>query len=188
MGLRSVQYKHIPASNHVDYSFMVFFRHVGQLKADFVAAPVTSVAFSHDNNCLLASSLDSTIRLLDKDSGELLCDYTAHKNKAYKVRTTRFYHFSCASLSVSYMPPLCQQVESCLTHDDSHVVSGSEDGDICFWNLVEGRLVTRLQAHKGSVVTSVSYHPRKPLLLSAAANGSIHQWGFEEIAGNQEDT
>lgn len=29
------------------------------------------------------------------------------------------------------------KIDSCLTHDDAHVVSGSEDGKICFWDLVE---------------------------------------------------
>lgn len=29
------------------------------------------------------------------------------------------------------------KVDSCLTQDDAHVVSGSEDGRICFWDLVE---------------------------------------------------
>lgn len=34
--------------------------------------PITSVCFSKDGQCLLCSSLDSTLRLLDKDTGELL--------------------------------------------------------------------------------------------------------------------
>ena len=29
------------------------------------------------------------------------------------------------------------KLDSCLTHDDAHVVSGSEDGRVCFWDLVE---------------------------------------------------
>lgn len=34
--------------------------------------PVTSVSFSRDGHCILASSLDDRLRLLDKDNGELL--------------------------------------------------------------------------------------------------------------------
>ena len=34
--------------------------------------PVTSVSFSRDGHCVLASSLDEKIRLLDRDNGELL--------------------------------------------------------------------------------------------------------------------
>ena len=29
------------------------------------------------------------------------------------------------------------KLDSCLSHDDAHVVSGSEDGRVCFWDLVE---------------------------------------------------
>ena len=36
------------------------------------SGPVTSVSFSRDGNCILASSLDGKVRLLDKDNGELL--------------------------------------------------------------------------------------------------------------------
>ena len=37
-----------------------------------VTGPVTSVSFSMDGNCVLVSSLDSTLRLLDKEAGEML--------------------------------------------------------------------------------------------------------------------
>lgn len=36
------------------------------------SAPVTSVSFSRDGQCVLASTLDSKLRLIDKDTGELL--------------------------------------------------------------------------------------------------------------------
>ena len=29
------------------------------------------------------------------------------------------------------------KIDSCLTQDDAHIVSGSEDGKIYFWDLVE---------------------------------------------------
>lgn len=34
--------------------------------------PITCTCFSQDGQCTLVSSLDSTLRLLDKDTGELL--------------------------------------------------------------------------------------------------------------------
>lgn len=42
----------------------------------------------------------------------LLCRYKGHVNGDYKL-------------------------DSCLSHDDAHVISGSEDGRVCFWDLVE---------------------------------------------------
>ncbi len=44
----------------------------------------------------------------------LVCSYSGHKNSDYKL-------------------------DSCLSHDDAYVVSGSEDGRVCFWDLVEVR-------------------------------------------------
>ena len=68
---------------------------------------------------MLVSSMDSTLRLLDKDSGELLGEYSGHKNSEYRI-------------------------DSCMNHTDTHVVSGSEDGRICFWDLVEVRDVINI--------------------------------------------
>ena len=45
---------------------------MGQLHVDCIGQAVTSVSFTKDGQCLLASTLDDTIRLLDKDTGELL--------------------------------------------------------------------------------------------------------------------
>lgn len=40
--------------------------------ADFVGAAITSVSFTHDGQCILVSSSDNTVRLLDKNTGEML--------------------------------------------------------------------------------------------------------------------
>ena len=45
---------------------------MGKLHADCIGQPVTSVSFTRDGQCVLTSTLDDTIRLLDKDTGELL--------------------------------------------------------------------------------------------------------------------
>ncbi|KAJ9060120.1 WD repeat-containing protein 83 [Entomophthora muscae] len=45
---------------------------MGKLATDDLPASVTNVAFTKDANCFLVSSLDSTIRLLDKADGTLL--------------------------------------------------------------------------------------------------------------------
>ena len=45
---------------------------MGRLIRDNFAAPVTSIALSNDGQCLLTSTLNSTIRVLDKPTGELL--------------------------------------------------------------------------------------------------------------------
>ncbi|KXS18004.1 WD40 repeat-like protein [Gonapodya prolifera JEL478] len=129
----------------------------GRIYADNIGSPVTSVQFSHDTNCILASSLDGVIRLFDKSNGELLADFKGHKNTSYRV-------------------------PSCLTPTDAHVVSGSEDGRVVFWDLVDGKLVRELQqSQEGRTVTALDVQPVKdaavPLVVSGSADGTVKVWG-----------
>lgn len=127
---------------------------MGRLREDFLRDPVTSVSFSHDHNCLLVSTLNSTIRLLDRDTGESLAEYTGHANAEFRL-------------------------DSVLSHNDAYVVSGSEDGDVCYWELVEGRMVFRHTTAHPTTVTSASYHPTKPGLLTASIDGTVKLWQCE---------
>lgn len=91
----------------------------GRVHVDDCKAPVSKVSLSNDENCILASCLNSSIRLIEKDSGELLQTYTGHKNEDFKLW-------------------------SALDPSDAYVVSGSEDGKIYYWELVEGTIENRM--------------------------------------------
>ncbi|KAL6058331.1 WD repeat domain-containing protein 83 [Balamuthia mandrillaris] len=129
----------------------------GKIKTDSLGQPVTFVSLSNDKNCLLVSTLDSALRLLDKSSGELLAEYKGHKNDDYKI-------------------------SNCFTNTDSHVISGSEDRNIYIWDLVEGEIVAVLKGHTRGVC-SVSYAPLTSAaappqqLLSASLDGTLKLWG-----------
>ena len=60
------------ASRSVDGKVRNYDIRMGQLRVDFIGQPVTCVNFTKDGQCVLASTLDDTIHLLDKDTGELL--------------------------------------------------------------------------------------------------------------------
>eukprot|EP00850_Spirogloea_muscicola_P008092 SM000042S15359 [mRNA] locus=s42:552851:555388:- [translate_table: standard] len=122
---------------------------MGRVVSDHLGRPVTSVSLSNDGNCVLAGCLDSTVRLLDKASGELLNEYKGHVNESYKL-------------------------DSCLSNTDAHVISGSEDGRICFWDLVDARM-TSINGHTAAV-TGVSYHPKECCLLTSSVDGSVAVW------------
>jgi mitogen-activated protein kinase organizer 1 len=113
--------------------------------------PITSVWQSYDNNCILVSTLDSTIRLFDKANGGLLQTFKGHVNTEYRIR-------------------------SCLGAADKYVVSGGEDGRFMTWDLVSGAVVTEALAHEGRVVTCVSYHPTKRQALTSGVDGSVIVW------------
>jgi len=122
----------------------------GKLFTDHIGHPITSVNLSRDRNCILASCLDSTLRLLDKSSGELLSAYRGHKNIEYKI-------------------------DSCFNNNDAVIISGSEDNNVYFWDLVEANLVQTLKGHTGTVC-SLSYHLTEPYLLSSSMDGTIKVW------------
>ncbi|XP_027706744.1 WD repeat domain-containing protein 83 [Vombatus ursinus] len=132
---------------------------MGELYADYVGSPITCVCFSKDGQCTLISSLDSSLRLLDKDTGELLGEYTGHKNHEYKV-------------------------DCCLSERDTHVVSASEDGNVYFWDLVEGTLALTLPVSRG-VVQSLAFHPTEPCLLTAS-EGNVQCWREESFVAEDE--
>ncbi|KAM6389961.1 LOW QUALITY PROTEIN: WD repeat domain-containing protein 83 [Rhynochetos jubatus] len=131
----------------------------GQLCSDYIGSPITSVCFSKDGQCVLAASLDSTLRLLDKETGELLGEYRGHRSETYRL-------------------------DCVLSARDTHVGSASEDGRVCFWDLVEGSLALSLAVGRG-VVQSLAFHPVLPCLLTAS-QGQVQLWreeGFQDEGG-----
>ena len=70
------------------------------------------------------------------------------------------------------------KVECALTASDAFVVSGSEDGRLHFWDLVEGGApVASVQAHaRGRTVCGVEPHRSEETLLTCATDGTIKLW------------
>lgn len=122
----------------------------GKLRTDFLGQPVTCVSLSNDKNCILATCLDSTLRLLDKSSGELLNQYKGHKNVTYKIA-------------------------SCLTPDDAYIVCGSEDNNVYIWDLVDSKIVRTLKGHT-NIVCGLSVHPDEPCVISSGVDGTVRVW------------
>ncbi|KAL3930348.1 MAG: hypothetical protein SGPRY_001578 [Prymnesium sp.] len=78
-------------SSSIDGRVRTYDLRQGTLATDSFGLPVTHVALSHDGNCLLAATLDSKLRLLDKANGQMLTEYSGHRNEAYRL-TCRFSH------------------------------------------------------------------------------------------------
>lgn len=111
-----------------------------------LAEPITSVQQTRDGNAVLVSTLDSTIRLMDKGNGQLLQNYKGHKNKDYRIR-------------------------SCLGMVDAAVISGSEDGKIYAWDLLEGNVIEELEGHNGKVASAVAWNGTRKEWASAGVDG-----------------
>ncbi|XP_068658981.1 uncharacterized protein [Aristolochia californica] len=134
----------------VDGTVRTFDIRIGRETVENLGQPVNCISISNDGNCVLASCLDSCIRLLDRSTGELLQEYKGHTCKSYKM-------------------------DCCLTNTDAHVAGGSEDGFIFFWDLVDASVISRFQAH-ASVVTSVCYHPKDSCMITSSVDGTIRVW------------
>lgn len=120
--------------------------------------PITSLTPSRDANSVLISTLDSTIRLLDRSNGKLLKslkDEGSYQNKEYRVRST-------------------------LYGNDAYVLSGSEDGYVYAWDVVTGRRLSRVRhcgesegaRGRGRVVSAVA--SRKGGWASAGGDGKLN--------------
>ncbi|ORE20159.1 WD40 repeat-like protein [Rhizopus microsporus] len=111
----------------------------GELKEDYIGSPITSAKITKDGNCILVSSLDSTVRLMDKSNGKLLNEFKGHKHKEYKI-------------------------ESILSNKDEYAITGSEDGKIYIYDVLEAKVLSTIEAHQG-VATTLDYHPENINML-----------------------
>lgn len=114
----------------------------GRMQCDYVGEQVTCSTLSKDDQCILVSVLANKLLLFDKQSGELLSEYQGHINKTY-------------------------QIENCMNNDFSEIISGSEDGNVCIWSLIDSKIKQKLKHTNFTTVHSLSYHPEESKLLTA---------------------
>lgn len=62
--------------------------------------------------------------------------------------------------------------------DDKHLYAGWLDNDIRVWDVVTGEVVRTLKGHE-SLVNSISFHPKKPMMASASQDGQILFWNTD---------
>lgn len=142
--------EHEIVAGSIDGTVTTYDLRKGAASRDSLGPPVGHVALSADQNCILCSTLDSRLRLLDKASGMVLCEYKGHANTSFKLGCT-------------------------LSADDARVLCGSEAGHLHAWDLVEGKQLLRLQAHTGPLV-AVSCHPTANEVLTASHDGTAKLW------------
>ena len=126
-------------------------------------APITSIMATSDHAAILTSTLDSTLRLMDKNNGELLKAYKSDQyvNTKYRIRST-------------------------ITSEDGQVLAGSENGKIVAWDLMSAANVATViyeKEKKGSsiaskrdIVSAVAWCPTRPEWCSAGGDGNVVVW------------
>lgn len=58
-------------------------------------------------------------------------------------------------------------IECTLSVKDDHVISGSEDGSLYFWDLIQSNIVNKAYIQSRGVVHSLSHHPDSNCLVAA---------------------
>ncbi|KAL9705998.1 hypothetical protein quinque_009516 [Culex quinquefasciatus] len=142
--------EHKIIAGSLDGSIRTYDLRAGELTCDTVGIPITHIVQTSDGQCILAACLDSTIRLVDTDSGELLQEYKGHR--------TEDYHIECAVIQ-----------------GDSTIISGSSESCAVLWDLLEGNELRRLQMDLG-VVHSLAPHPTGSDIMFAKKR-IVEVWG-----------
>jgi WD40 repeat protein len=83
----------------------------GQLTLDTLGEATTSVTYTRDGQCVVASCADATVRLIDTHAGELLNEFKGHTTKDYCVETvTGYKNSNMKNIFSSKMQFMCVQV------------------------------------------------------------------------------
>lgn len=140
---------------------------IGQIRCDDVGDPITGLAVTHDGQCAAATCLDGTIRLIERNSGELLHQYSGgHQAGNYGLEVT-------------------------CTADDLHIVSGSEDGSVVLYDVVGGNVVQTLKGHGVKPTCAVAAHPKRECsstVISASYDGNAIVWASSLHASQWDQT
>lgn len=142
---------------------------MGRCVVDVVGVSVTGLAGTKDGAAVVTSTLDSRLRLFDRKDGKVLQSFRAEGfvNESYRVRAA-------------------------LGMNDSVVVSGSEEGSIFVWDLMEAKVLHRLrhaaverkdavQSKRRDVVSAVAYCPSgRREWCSAGGDGNVVVWGVPD--------
>jgi len=107
--------------------------------------PVSFVNFSPNGKFIVASTLDSKLRLWNYKTGKVVKSYGSHVN-------TKFCCFSSFCVTI----PMGQ-----------FVVSGSEDHKVYLWDCNRRNVVQTLEGHT-DVVLSAACHPLQSIIASGA--------------------
>ncbi|XP_041983895.1 WD repeat domain-containing protein 83 [Aricia agestis] len=145
---------HEVLTSSVDCHMRLYDLRVGKMISDYIGHIVTFGSLTHDGQCYVLSCADNTIRLFDKESGEILNSFTGHESKDYLL-------------------------ENAINETDSHIISGSASGEVFYWDLVSSTCTRKLVHTRLKPVISLSHHPTENKLLTACED-EIKLWGISE--------
>ncbi|KAI4173318.1 MAG: hypothetical protein LQ343_003029 [Gyalolechia ehrenbergii] len=130
-------------------------------------APVSSVRFSPNGKFVLAWTLDSCVRLWNYVEGRCVKTYQGHQN-------TKF------SIGGAFGVYGDQDGEVRLGEKKAFAVSGSETGEILWWDVQSKEVLQREKAHEGCVL-GVDTWGKESLMVSCGLDKTIRIWERETV-------
>ncbi|KAL4778122.1 WD domain protein [Aspergillus varians] len=160
------------ASGSYDGRARVYDIRMGKMTVDVLGNPVTSVRCSADGNALLASTLDSRIRMLDRDDGKLLKAFGQEDN----TEQTPF----AGGRQTAYRNTELR-IRSVFAKADAVVLSGSEsDKDdhsaqahMFAWDVLSGEVIASVPAgEKVKAVSCVAWNEKGKCWAGGCSDGT----------------
>eukprot|EP00914_Ancora_sagittata_P004932 GHVO01010277.1.p1 GENE.GHVO01010277.1~~GHVO01010277.1.p1 ORF type:complete len:328 (-),score=46.88 GHVO01010277.1:174-1133(-) len=147
-------------SGSVDGQIRTYDIRMGEVKSDNLHHPITSMTMTSDFRFLLCSCLDNKIRLINRSTGKLINTYGGHLNSKYRI-------------------------QSAFDGNDKMILSGSEDGRFCVWDvgtekpediLYDVKVPTK-EGAKNNVVFVTRVNPNTPTqFVTGGSDGSMQVW------------
>ncbi|MEM9907532.1 MAG: NB-ARC domain-containing protein [Cyanobacteria bacterium P01_D01_bin.44] len=153
---------------------------------------ITGISFSQDGKLLASSSMDSTVRLWDIQTGNCLKTLMGQEQWFWTVavspdgqtvasggdnNTIRLWNIQTGDCQV--LEGHTAWVWSIAFHPQENILaSGSFDSTVRVWNVTTGECRQILSGHQNSVLT-VNFHPNGETLVSGSADSTVKVWNVQ---------
>lgn len=135
------------------------------------AGAISCIAVSSDGETIAAGYTDGSIRLWSFDSKNKQNQHSFSKTEPQPIATFNGHRSGISALTFCAPDP-SKLLSSNLAK--GLLASGSNDGDIVIWDMVAGRGIFRLPAHKNAVTALVLFSFRgSPYVVSASKDGLV---------------
>lgn len=154
---------------------------------------IGSVDVSPDDQKIASGSADQTVKVWDRQTGEILYNFTDFQGDVEAVifssdgnqlitgsqdQTIKIWDLQTGQLLKTLTGHLGGVRSLALSSDDQILVSGSLDNTIKIWNLETGELINTLTGHQNDVL-SVAISPNQKIIASGSQDKTIKLWNLE---------
>ncbi|KRX03874.1 WD40-repeat-containing domain [Pseudocohnilembus persalinus] len=123
---------------------------MGLLSQDNFNSGIQNLAMSHDKQTYIASSLKSTIYLVDRNDGDIMQQYSGHKTSQYHTAIQYYWGDQ----------------------------SGSEDGYLFLYDFTKGTILSKIKNNNKSIST-IAMCPDKKTFLTGSLDSKITYWDIK---------